>query len=170
MQILRELHEQVKSLYEEYSINPTVILPTRSHLFTSRTLDQRLLHNYDNITCWLWSVSEAKLALAHHISQLRDQSSPFFTPAQFIPLATPPEDDTSTDSYTVSTHDTSDTSTTLDTTTTPDDSYVYMSTTDTLTTLTSASSQPSSTRSELSDSLYYQLECRIIFYSCLGIV
>ncbi len=51
--ILHYLHQQACILYDEYQSNPNIILTRHQHLFTSRTLDQRLQHNYDNITCWI---------------------------------------------------------------------------------------------------------------------
>jgi hypothetical protein len=126
--ILQDLQDRVRTLYKEYDDNPQMILSTHSHLFTSRTLDQRLKHNYDNLTCWLRSVSEARLDLAHHVRQLREQSSQFFTPAQFL-LPQSQDDDSMDSSYTGSTHHSSTTNTTLFTTTTQDTSSSNTSTT-----------------------------------------
>lgn len=64
------IKSEVWTLYKEYDDNPHMILPTHSHLFTSRIMTQQLKHNYDNLTCWLRSVSEAKLDLVHHVRQL----------------------------------------------------------------------------------------------------
>ncbi len=114
--ILQELQDQVRSLYDDYNANPQIILPSSSHLFTSRTLDQRLRHNYDNINCWLRSVQEAQLDLTHHVRQLQVQSSCYFVPAQFLPHTTQVYD-SSSDSYSVSTSNSDDMSITLSMTT-----------------------------------------------------
>ncbi len=118
--IMLELQEQVKALYNEYHNTPHIIQPIHSHLFTRRTLDQRQQHNYDNLTCWLQSVTEAKLALAHQVRQQREQSSSFFTPAQFLPHAAPLDDDSNSESYTISSNDSNSTYTTVYSTSTQD--------------------------------------------------
>ncbi len=127
----------MRTLYDEHQSNPNIILPRHQHLFTSRTLDQRLQHNYDNITCWIRSVNEAKLALAHHVQQLRVQSSSFFTPAQFISHARLTEEDSSSESYILSSNASISTYTTLYTTTTQENSSVQQSLSSTVITNTS---------------------------------
>ena len=135
--ILQDLYQQVRTLYDEYQSNPNIILSRHQHLFTSRTLDQRLQHNYDNITCWIRSVNKAKLALAHHVQQLRAQSSSFFTPAQFISHARLTEEDSSSESYAPSSNASISTYTTLYTTTTQENSSVQQSLSSTVITNTS---------------------------------
>lgn len=125
--ILQDLYQQVRTLYEEYQSNPNIILSRHQHLFTSRTLNQRLQHSYDNITCWIRSVNEAKLALAHHVQQLSAQSSSFFTPAQFISHARLTEEDSLSESYVPSSNASISTYTTLYTTTTQETSSVQQS-------------------------------------------
>jgi hypothetical protein len=78
--ILRGLHTQVIQYYEQYRNNSNIVLPQHAYLFTSRTLEQRLRLTYDNLTCWLRSVEDAKQALAHHDLQLRNRSARFFAP------------------------------------------------------------------------------------------
>jgi hypothetical protein len=140
--ILQELRQQIRALYQEFNHNPRIILPRHSHLFTSRTLDQRLQYSYDHITCWIRSVTEAKLTLQHHDLLLCEQSSRYFHPINQPPPHHAQEDDSSQDSYSPSTDTPSDTSTTLYTTSTDDDT-----TTDTCTSTTSISSSTSSSHS-----------------------
>jgi hypothetical protein len=94
--ILQNLHKEVEKLFESFNKNPAMLLPHQHHLFTSRTLKQRLRMPYDNIACWLCSVETAKLELALHISLLQSNSS------QFIPQLRMTEDDSDDDSYTPS--------------------------------------------------------------------
>jgi hypothetical protein len=47
-----------------------MVLPQHAYLFFSQTLEQRLRLTYDNLTCLLHSVEDAKQALTHHNLQL----------------------------------------------------------------------------------------------------
>jgi hypothetical protein len=77
--LLRDLHEEVRQLYDTFQANPAFLLPRHHYLFTNRSLDQRLRMPYDNITCWLRSVEEAQQALNLHESILRNNYSRFFS-------------------------------------------------------------------------------------------
>lgn len=141
--ILWELRQQVRSLYQEYNNNPNIILPRHSSLFTARTLEQRLKHNYDNMTCWVRSVHEPKLVLAHHDRQLSEQSSRFFHHSHPNNTSMQQEDTSSQSSYSPSTQGTSNTYTTLYTTTTDDDTITDLQSTTTENSYTSFSSHAS---------------------------
>jgi len=56
----------------------TRILPFWCPAITSRTLEQRLKHSYDHISCWLRSVKEARLVVLAQDAQLHEFSEPFF--------------------------------------------------------------------------------------------
>jgi hypothetical protein len=49
-----------------FNENQSFILQCHQYLFTDRTLDQHLFHSYDHISCWIRSVEEAILVVAHH--------------------------------------------------------------------------------------------------------
>jgi hypothetical protein len=135
--LLQHLHQEVERLYEEFRVNPAMLLSRHHHLFTSRTLEQRLRMPYDNITSWLRSVENARQDLALHISLLRSNSSGFFPPPSMT-------DDDSTDaSYmpSLSSSSSSQATSLTDTTSTAS-----------LTTITSSSSHVSLTSSSTSHS------------------
>jgi hypothetical protein len=91
--LLQALHGEVKHLYETFTNNPAFLLPHHHYLFTNRTLEQRLRMPYDNITCWLRSVEDAKQALELHNNTLRTDSSRFF------PRPNHSDQDSSDDTY-----------------------------------------------------------------------
>jgi hypothetical protein len=95
------------------------VLARHRYLFTSRTLEQRLSLSYDDVTCWLRSVDEARHQLATHVA-----SQQFFATRHFGPHPLPMEEAFNTDPS--------------------DEDYVATTSQDTvLTSLDTASTQPS---------------------------
>jgi hypothetical protein len=70
--LLNNLRVTATHHYADYHDTPAMVLPQHAYLFTSRTLEQRLHLNDDNLSCWLRSVDDAKLTLAHHDTQLHN--------------------------------------------------------------------------------------------------
>jgi hypothetical protein len=58
--ILSKLQEQVRQHNISFSDNSAYILPRHHHLFTSRSLQERLQYSYDHLVCWLQSIDEAR--------------------------------------------------------------------------------------------------------------
>jgi len=76
--ILGKLQEQVRQHYISFSDNSAYILPRHHHLFTSRSLQERLQYSYDHLVYWLRSVDEARNILAFQESHLQSSSQQFF--------------------------------------------------------------------------------------------
>jgi hypothetical protein len=74
------LDDQARSLYHTFHTSPHFILPRHHYLFTSRTLELRLRLDYDSLSCWLNSVTDAQQALLHHNNQQSINASRFFAP------------------------------------------------------------------------------------------
>ncbi len=72
--------DQARSLYHTFHTSPHFILPRDHYLFTSRTLEQRLRLDYDSLSCWLRSVTDAQQALLHYNNQQSVNASRFFAP------------------------------------------------------------------------------------------
>jgi ribonuclease HI len=70
------LRETVTEYYTMFSGNPSFLLPRHHYLFTDRTLEQRLKHTYDHLSCWVRSVTEARQVLLHHDIRLRSSLFP----------------------------------------------------------------------------------------------
>lgn len=96
--ILQTLQEEVKILYTSFQHNPAIILPWHHHLFTCKSLDNRLRQPYDNIQCWTRFVAEACEDLQHQEDIRWLESAHFFpTPSQESASTIP--HDTSNSSY-----------------------------------------------------------------------
>lgn len=105
--ILQDLHREVSSLYQQYQSTPEMILPRHSRLFTQKTLEEHLTQSYDEIICWLRSVSEARAVLQHQEDLLRSEATRFFPAADGTLInntASNHASYTSTTSYTSSTN------------------------------------------------------------------
>jgi hypothetical protein len=76
--ILQALREEVKTLYTTFQHNSAMILSRHYHLFTRKSLDDRLSQPYDDIQCWLHSVAKACEDLQHQEDILRMESTQFF--------------------------------------------------------------------------------------------
>jgi hypothetical protein len=64
------LHDKVTYLYRQYTENSSYILPRHEHLFTQRSLENRLQMSYDSIQCWIRSGEDARHILdfqQHHL-------------------------------------------------------------------------------------------------------
>jgi hypothetical protein len=106
--MLTVLHDKATAHYEEYAINPDMVLGRHQSLFTTCTLAERLHSPYDALAAWIRSVNEAILVRDQHDAALRETSQLFF-PSQ------PTHPDLPTDSsYTE--HTSTDEETSLDTT------------------------------------------------------
>ncbi len=105
--ISQVLCQQINSIYREYNDNP----PSSSLITTIYSQADCIKHTYDHIPCWIWSVSKAKLVLAHHNCQLWDHScssshNQYSTGRNFfLALSTPGITDTSMALYTTSIDD-----------------------------------------------------------------
>ena len=66
--ILTGLRDQVRQHYFAFKADESYVLARHRYLFTSHTLDQRLSLSYDNVTCWLRSVDEARHQLATKVA------------------------------------------------------------------------------------------------------
>jgi hypothetical protein len=107
-QMLTVLHDQATAHYEEYTINPDIVLGRHQSLFTMRTLAERLHSPYDALAAWIRSVDEAILVQDQRDAALREASQLFFSSQSTHP-------DLPTDSsYTE--HSSTDEETSLDTT------------------------------------------------------
>jgi hypothetical protein len=92
------IHSQVHGFYAMFQTNPNFILTRHHYLFTSRSLEQRLLLDTDSITCWIRSVQDAQQALESHNTNLRLQPNRFFAPFYEIGQARSRAPSPSTDS------------------------------------------------------------------------
>jgi hypothetical protein len=104
------LHNNVRSLYQQYNDNPQFILPRHAYLFTQRTLEQRLNMSYDSITCWLRSVDESRMILTFHLRCMQETAATMFNMFQLQTYTTASDSD-STYTPTQSSIDTSSVST-----------------------------------------------------------
>jgi hypothetical protein len=99
---MRLLHDKVEAHYNEYYENPSYVLPRHEHLFTQRSLDQRLQLSNDSINCWLRSVHEARHILEFQQRHLQEMAAAVFrlfwpsatittsdTESSYIPSSTP---------------------------------------------------------------------------------
>lgn len=75
---MRLLHNKVKTHYNEYHRSPSCVLPRHEHLFTQRSLNQRLQLSYDSIKCWLRSVDEARNILEFQQCHLQETAATVF--------------------------------------------------------------------------------------------
>jgi hypothetical protein len=66
--ILTGLRDQVRQHYFAFKADESYVLARHRYLFTSHTLDQHLSLSYDNVTCWLRSVDEARHQLATQVA------------------------------------------------------------------------------------------------------
>jgi hypothetical protein len=57
--LLKGLQTTTTDYYHQFQDNQSFLLPHHHYLFTDRTLEQCLHHSYDQLACWLRSVSEA---------------------------------------------------------------------------------------------------------------
>jgi hypothetical protein len=64
MSQLSEQSYKVIAHYTAYENNPDNVLVHHSNLFTHQPLNQCLQYSHDNITCWLWSIDEARAILS----------------------------------------------------------------------------------------------------------
>jgi hypothetical protein len=117
-----------------------MVLPRHHYLFTSRTLEQRLMTSYDTIHAWIRSVTEALEVVKFHDAYFREVSTEYFTQlGQQHP--------SSDSSYSVFINGTSTTSTTYATTSNStdfgDDDISASDSTDLSSEETSTVSQPS---------------------------
>ncbi len=122
--IMNELHDQVRQHYQHFHNDPPYVLAWHQTLFTRCTIDQRLLHTYDHLRCWLRSVEEARHLLAFQECQQQESSARF---RSFFLL---PHDSTHDSTYTPSS-------------TMEDDTLASFPCTDSTASLTSMSSQDS---------------------------
>ena len=76
--ILTNLHPQVWYHYQQFQDDTNYVLTRRQYLFLNRTLEQRLIHSYNYLVCWLHSVEEARHFLAFHPTNLRSEAAVFF--------------------------------------------------------------------------------------------
>ncbi len=70
------LRETVTEYYTTFLETPSFLLPRHHYLFTDRTLEQRLKHTYDHLSCCVRSVTEAHQVLLHHDMRLRSSLFP----------------------------------------------------------------------------------------------
>ena len=59
------LREKIKSFYQSYAVNSSMVLARHQFLFTTHTVDQRILGSYDSMAAWIRSVEEAILVLRY---------------------------------------------------------------------------------------------------------
>ncbi len=76
--ILMGLRDQVTQHYLSFQADNNYVLSRHRHLFTTRTLAQRLTVSYDYLVCWLRSVEEARSALSFHIHSQSNAATRFF--------------------------------------------------------------------------------------------
>jgi len=76
------LQEKIKSFYQSYAIDSSMVLARHQFLFTTHTVDQRILGSYDSMAAWIRSVEEAILVLRYHEEALRASSGVFFPSQQ----------------------------------------------------------------------------------------
>lgn len=76
--LLEQLHTRVRTQFTVYSLNPSIVLPRHQYLFTTQSLQQRLLRSYDHLACWLASVEEAIQVCQQHTTQDREAAQRFF--------------------------------------------------------------------------------------------
>ncbi len=72
------LHEKVTCFYNQYTKNPSYVLPHHEYLFTQCTLEYHLQMSYDSITCWLQSVEEARHILEFQQRHLQEIAAMVF--------------------------------------------------------------------------------------------
>jgi hypothetical protein len=76
--VLSELQTKVEAAYKKFEEEPSHILPRHHYLFTNLSIEQRLSQPYDNIQCWLRSITATELSLELHIRQQQRSASFFF--------------------------------------------------------------------------------------------
>jgi len=72
------LKDQVHQHYSSFSEDAGYVLARHRHLFTSRTLEQRLSMSYDYVNCWLRSVDEARTQITSHVEIQQEAATRFF--------------------------------------------------------------------------------------------
>jgi hypothetical protein len=111
--LLKGLHTTTTNYYQQFTDNPSFLLPHHHYLFTDTTLEECLCHSYNQLACWLHSVSKARQVLLHHDLYLQalstplypptDSSSSSYTPSNTSTVTTETSLTSSTSSYTSST-------------------------------------------------------------------
>jgi hypothetical protein len=75
---LDALRHRINNFFHASTDHPDMVLPRHRFLFTSRTLEDRLLSSYDIMATWLRLVDEAIQVLHHHTTSLREAAQRFF--------------------------------------------------------------------------------------------
>jgi len=75
---LDALRHRINNFFHASTDHPDMVLPRHRFLFTSRTLEDRLLSSYDIMATWLRLVDEAIQVLHHHTTSLQEAAQRFF--------------------------------------------------------------------------------------------
>jgi hypothetical protein len=74
-QTIANNQQQIQNLFAEFQEDPSMILPHHCHQFTSKSVEDRLNQQFDDMNCWLRSVEEAQAVKEHHVDTLRSEAA-----------------------------------------------------------------------------------------------
>ncbi len=69
-QTIAAIQQRIKTLFAGFQEDSNMILSRHHHLFTSRSLADRLKQPFDDMTCWIRLVEEAQAIKEHHVDTL----------------------------------------------------------------------------------------------------
>jgi hypothetical protein len=82
--LIKVVQNSVSDYYDQFSRNNTLIIPRHEYLFTSKTLEQRIMAPYDILSAWLHSVEEAIQVVQFQDAQSREDSRRYFEEGSII--------------------------------------------------------------------------------------
>ncbi len=86
--LIATLHREARLAYKLYESDPFIISRSKSFLFESRTLHQRLQQDRDTIQCWLADVREAQAVQEKARVRAAEAARRFFVPRSKQPGTT----------------------------------------------------------------------------------